>query len=213
MGSFVAEAKEKLAAVQRELPTGYRLDWGGQFENQQRAMARLSIVVPVAILLIFILLYVSLGSIKSALLVMTNLGSAVVGGLVTIYLLGMNLSVSAAIGFIPLFGSDLAGGLILVSFFDQLRVRGLGVHNAVFEACRRRVRPVMMTSLTVMLGLVPMLLATGPGSEIQKPLVAVIFGGMISSLAMTLIVLPVLYTLWNSTPVRVDQAALAAVPA
>lgn len=208
IGSFVAEAKEKLAATEAGLPVGYHLTWGGQFENQQRAMARLSIVVPVAILLIFILLYLSLGSVKSALLVMTNLGSAVVGGLLTIYLLGMNLSVSAAIGFIPLFGSDLAGGLILISFFDQLRARGKGVHEAVFEACRRRVRPVMMTSLTVMLGLVPMLFATGPGSEIQKPLVAVIFGGMISSLAMTLIVLPVLYTLANSRrtePVRAAQ--------
>ena len=213
IGSFVAEAKEKLGTIEASLPTGYRLAWGGQFENQQRAMARLSIVVPVAILLIFILLYMSLGSVKSALLVMTNLGSAVVGGLLTIYLLGMNLSVSAAIGFIPLFGSDLAGGLILISFFDQLRARGKDVHDAVFEPCRRRVRPVMMTSLTVMLGLVPMLLSTGPGSEIQKPLVAVIFGGMVSSLAMTLIVLPVLYALANGYKAESAEPRLAeAVP-
>ena len=214
IGSFVAEAKDKLSVIEAGLPTGYRLSWGGQFENQQRAMARLSIVVPVAILLIFVLLYMSLGSVKSALLVMTNLGSAVVGALLTIYLLGMNLSVSAAIGFIPLFGSDLAGGLILISYFDQLRARGKDVHEAVFEACRRRVRPVMMTSLTVMLGLVPMLLATGPGSELQKPLVAVILGGMISSLAMTLVVLPVLYTLANGGKAEAaDPALAAAVPA
>jgi cobalt-zinc-cadmium resistance protein CzcA len=213
IGSFVTEAREKLTPIERELPAGYRLVWGGQFENQQRAMARLSIVVPVAILLIFVLLYVSLGSIKSVLLVMTNLGSAVAGGLLTIYLLDMHLSVSAAIGFIPLFGSDLAGGLILVSFFDELRRRGKDVREAVFEACQRRVRPVMMTSLTTMLGLVPLLLATGPGSEIQKPLVAVIFGGMVSSLTLTLLVLPVLYMLWNGKAVPAEEAAPMAVPA
>lgn len=213
IGSFVAEARAKLAPIERDLPAGYRLAWGGQFENQQRAMARLSIVVPIAILLIFVLLYMSLGSFKSVLLVMTNLGSAVAGGMLTIYLLDMHLSVSAAIGFIPLFGSDLAGGLVLVSFIDELRRRGMGVREAVFEACRRRIRPVMMTSLTTLLGLVPLLLATGPGSEIQKPLVAVIFGGLLSSLALTLVVLPVLYTLWNAKALPAEEAAPAVVPA
>jgi cobalt-zinc-cadmium resistance protein CzcA len=200
IGSFVAEAKAQVAALEADLPTGYRLAWGGQFENQQRAMARLRIVVPVAILLVFVLLFSSLGAAKPALLVMTNLTSAMVGGVLALYLLGINLRVSAAIGFIPLFGADVASGLILVSFFEQLRAGGMGVREAVFEACRLRVRPLMMTSLAVLLGLVPMLLATGPGSEIQKPLVAVIFGGMVSSLALTLIVLPVLYSLVNRDP-------------
>ena len=204
IGSFVAEAKGKLAALERELPTGYRLVWGGQFENQQRAMARLAVVVPAVIALVFLLLFLSLGSAKSALLVMTNLFSAMVGGILTIYLLGMNLSVSAAVGFIALFGADVAGALILVSFIDQLRRQGLPVREAVFAACRRRVRPVMMTSLTVLLGLVPMLLSGGSGSEIQRPLVAVIFGGMITSLALTLIILPVLYALVNG---RQEQVA------
>ena len=209
IGSFVGEAQEKLATLERELPTGYRLSWGGQFENQQRAMARLMIVVPIAILLIFILLFSSLGSVKPALLVMTNLSSAMVGGILALYLFGINLSVSAAIGFIPLFGADVASGLILVSFFEQLRAGGMGVREAVFEACRLRVRPLMMTSLAVLLGLVPMLLSTGPGSEIQKPLVAVIFGGMVTSLALTLIVLPVLYALVN--PDRAGMRNSAAV--
>ncbi len=204
IGSFVAEAKEKLAAIENDLPTGYRLAWGGQFENQQRAMARLSIIVPIAIALVFLLLFMSLHSVKSALLVMCNLFSAMVGGILTIYLLDMNLSVSAAVGFIALFGADVAGALILVSFIDQLRQQGMGVRDAVFAACRRRVRPVMMTSLTVLLGLVPMLLSSGAGSEIQRPLVAVIFGGMVSSLALTLIILPVLYTLVNG---RKEQVA------
>ena len=202
IGSFVAEAREKLVDIENQLPTGYRIAWGGQFENQQRAMARLTIVVPIVIALVFLLLFMSLQSAKSALLVMSNLLSAMVGGILTIYLLDMNLSVSAAVGFIALFGADVAGALILVSFIDQLRTRGMGVKEAVFAACRRRVRPVMMTSLTVMLGLVPMLLSSGAGSEIQRPLVAVIFGGMITSLALTLIILPVLYVLVNNRKER-----------
>ncbi|MCE5325438.1 MAG: CusA/CzcA family heavy metal efflux RND transporter [Planctomycetaceae bacterium] len=197
IGSFVAQAREALAGVEGELPAGYRIAWGGQFENQQRAMARLTIVVPIVIALVFLLLFMSLQSVKSALLVMSNLMSAMVGGVVTIYVLDMNLSVSAAVGFIALFGADVTGALILVSFIDQLRAEGMGVKDAVFSACRRRVRPVMMTTLTTMLGLVPMLLATGTGSEIQRPLVAVIFGGLVTSLAMTLLILPVLYVLVN----------------
>ena len=204
MGSFVAEAKEKLAGVEGQLPTGYRMAWGGQFENQQRAMARLKIVVPVAIGLIFLLLFMSLGSIKSALLVLINLPFALVGGILAIYLLGINMSVSASIGFIALFGVAVSNGLILVSFFDQLRAGGRSVQEAVFEACRLRVRPLMMTSLAVLLGLIPMLLSSGSGSEIQRPLVAVIFGGMVSSLALTLIILPVLYALVNG---RKEQPA------
>jgi cobalt-zinc-cadmium resistance protein CzcA len=206
MGSFVAEAKDKLADLERQLPTGYRIAWGGQFENQQRAMARLMVVVPVVISLVFLLLFMSLQSVKSALLVMTNLFSAMVGGILIIYLLDINLSVSAAVGFIALFGADVAGALILVSFIDQLRKQGMSVRDAVFAGCRRRVRPVMMTSLTVLVGLVPMLFSSGAGSELQRPLVAVIFGGMISSLVLTLVILPVLYVLVNS---RKEQVPLA----
>jgi cobalt-zinc-cadmium resistance protein CzcA len=139
----------------------------------------------------------SLGSLKSALLVLINLPFALVGGILAIFLLEINMSVSASIGFIALFGVAVSNGLILVSFFDQLRASGKGVREAVFEACRLRVRPLMMTSLAVLLGLVPMLLSSGSGSEIQRPLVAVIFGGMVSSLALTLIILPVLYMLVN----------------
>jgi len=197
IGSFVEESKRKLAAVQKNLPAGYRLVWGGQFENQQRAMARLKIVVPVALLLVFVMLFSSLSSIKSSILILTNLPFAVVGGIMTIYLLKINLSVAASIGFIALLGVAVENGLVLVSFIDQLRKRGKRVPEAVFEACRLRVRPLMMTTLTTLMGLLPMLYATGSGSEIQQPLVAVIFGGLISSLALTLIILPVLYVLLN----------------
>ena len=197
IGSFVQEARQKLKDVEDGLPAGCRLAWGGQFENQQRAMARLKIVVPVALLLVFVMLFSSLNSIKSSILILTNLPFAVVGGIMTIYLLKINLSVAASIGFIALLGVAVENGLVLVSFFDQLRKRGREVHDAVLEACRLRVRPLMMTTLTTLMGLLPMLYATGSGSEIQQPLVAVIFGGLITSLALTLIILPVLYILFN----------------
>jgi cobalt-zinc-cadmium resistance protein CzcA len=197
IGSFIDEAKQKLEAVQNDMLAGYRLALGGQFENQQRAMARLQIVVPVGLLLVFIILFSSLNSMKSSILILTNLPFAVVGGIMTIYLLRINLSVAASIGFIALLGIAVENGLVLVSFFDQLRKRGKNVYDAVFEACRLRVRPLMMTTLTTLMGLLPMLYATGSGSEIQQPLVAVIFGGLITSLALTLIILPVLYVLVN----------------
>jgi len=197
IGSFVEEAKQKLRAVEDNLPAGYRLAWGGQFENQQRAMARLKVVVPVALLLIFVMLFSSLNSIKSSFLILTNLPFAVVGGIMAIYLLKIHLSVAASIGFIALLGVAVENGLVLVSLFDQLRKRGKKVYDSVFEACRLRVRPLMMTTLTTLMGLLPMLYATGSGSEIQQPLVAVIFGGLISSLALTLIILPVMYVLFN----------------
>lgn len=195
IGSFVAEAKEKLAQIERGLPVGYRLVWGGQFENQQRAMRRLTIVVPISLLLIFVMLISALGSFKSASLIMFNLPFAVVGGVAAMYVLGVNLSVAATIGFIAVLGVAVEDGLVLVSFCDQLRIRGMATREAVYEACRLRVRPLVMTTATTLLGLLPMLYATGAGSEIQKPLVAVIFGGMVSSLILELIVLPVLYVL------------------
>jgi len=198
MGGFVAEAQQRLAAIESRLPAGYRFVWGGQFENQQRAMRRLTIVVPVALLLIFVLLLSALGSFKSAALIMLNLPFAVVGGVAAMHLLGINLSVAAAIGFIAVLGVAVEDALVLVSFCDQLRARGMATLEAVFEACRLRVRPLVMTTATTLLGLLPMLYATGAGSEIQKPLVAVIFGGMISSLLLELLVLPVLYVLAHS---------------
>lgn len=196
MGGFVTEAKQKLASLENDMPEGYRFAWGGQFENQQRAMARLKVVVPAAILLIFVMLFSSLNSFKCALLILVNLPFALVGGILAIYFLNINLSVAASIGFIALLGVAVENGLVLVSFFEQLRLGGKNVYDAVIEACRLRVRPLVMTTLTTLMGLLPMLYATGSGSEIQKPLVAVIFGGLISSLGLTLIILPVLYIIY-----------------
>ncbi|HPD46016.1 MAG TPA: CusA/CzcA family heavy metal efflux RND transporter [Anaerohalosphaeraceae bacterium] len=197
IGSFVAEAQAKLASIENDLPQGYRLVWGGQFENQQRAMHRLAIVVPVSLLLIFIMLMTALGSFKSAALVMVNLPFAVVGGIAAVYLLEITISVAAVIGFIAVLGVAVENALVLTSFCDELRKTGKPVRDAVLEVCRLRIRPLVMTTLTTLLGLLPMLYATGPGSEIQKPLVAVIFGGLITSLALVLLVLPVLYILVN----------------
>jgi len=197
MGSFFTEAKQKLASIENSLPEGYRLAWGGQFENQQRAMKRLKMVVPAAILLIFLMLFSSLNSFRSAVLVLVNLPFALVGGILAIYFLDINLSVAASVGFIALLGVAVEDGLVLVSFFDQLRAEGKTVYEAVIEGSRLRIRPVIMTTLTTLAGLVPMLYATGAGSEIQKPLVAVIFGGLISALCLELIILPVLYIIFN----------------
>ncbi|MGE4286922.1 MAG: efflux RND transporter permease subunit [Phycisphaerae bacterium] len=197
LGGFVKELKEKLHPIEQEMPESYRFDLGGQFENQQRAMARLKIVVPVAILLIFLMLFSSLNSAKSALLILANLPFALIGGIWTLHFFDINLSVAASVGFIALFGVAVEDGLVLISFFNQLRKKGSTVYQAVMEGSKLRGRAVILTTLTTLLGLTPMLYATGAGSEIQKPLVAVVFGGMISALLLELIVLPVLYVVFN----------------
>jgi len=200
IGGFVTEAKKRLEGVERGLPPGYRLVWGGQFENQQRAMRRLAIVVPICLLLIFVMLVSALNSLKSASLIMVNLPFAVLGGVAAMHVLGIHLSVAATIGFIAVLGVAVEDGLVLVSFCDQLTREGRGAVEAVFEACRLRVRPLVMTTATTLLGLLPMLYAAGAGSELQRPLVAVIFGGLISSLVLELVVLPVLYVLTHKNP-------------
>lgn len=189
---FVDEAK---AAVARELPLppGYRITWGGAFENQQRASARLLIVVPIALGLVFLLLFATLGSLRQAVLVLANIPFALVGGVLALAVAREYLSVPASVGFIALMGIAVLNGLVLVSYFNQLLARGLAVSEAVTEGVRRRLRPVMMTATITAFGLVPLLFATGPGSEIQRPLAVVVIGGLISSTALTLVVLPILF--------------------
>ncbi|MGH7801839.1 MAG: efflux RND transporter permease subunit [Thermodesulfobacteriota bacterium] len=192
IGGFVAEAQKKIAS-QVELPPGYFIDWGGQFENQQRAMARLYIVVPLVILLIFILLFSTFNSLKNALLIIMNIPFAIIGGILALLISGLYLSVSASVGFIALFGVAVLNGVVMVSYFNQLRREGVALEEAIIRGAELRLRPVLMTALVASLGLVPMLLATGPGSEIQRPLATVVIGGLISSTILTLIVLPTLY--------------------
>ncbi len=195
MGSYVAELREAIQPVVAAMPVGYFVDFGGQFENQQRAMRRLSLVVPASLLLIFLMLFSAFNSMKSSLLVLVNLPFALIGGILIIVLLKIPLSVSASIGFIALFGIAVENGTLLVSFFDQLRREGLSPGEAVRRGCELRLRPLLMTALTTLLGLLPLVWATGSGSEIQRPLAAVVLGGLASAMLLTLIVLPALYYL------------------
>jgi heavy metal efflux system protein len=189
---FVDEAKAKVAAGVT-LPTGYRIAWGGQFENQQRAAQRLTLVVPLALGVIFILLFTTFGSVRQALLVLSNIPLALVGGIVALWASGEYLSVPASVGFIALLGIAVLNGVVLVSYFNQLRGEGLSMVEAVRQGARRRLRPVMMTASITAFGLVPLLFATGPGSEIQRPLAIVVIGGLVSATALTLVLLPLLY--------------------
>jgi cobalt-zinc-cadmium resistance protein CzcA len=207
MGSFVGEVQRSLQPVTAALPTGYFFEYGGQFENQQRAMKRLGVVIPVSITLIFLMLFSGLGTIRSALMVFANLPFALVGGILAMVLLRINLSVSAAIGFIALFGAAVENGVMLVAFFNELRRSGMSTTEAVREGCRLRLRPLLMTTCTTLLGLVPMLLATGSGSEIQRPLAAVVLGGLISSMFLTLVVLPAIYHIVESRLERAETNA------
>jgi len=192
MGGFVADAQR---AVRQKvpLPPGYVLTWGGEFENQQRSQARLSIVVPIALGLIFILLLQSFGSFRSAMLIVLNVPFALIGGIVALAISGQYLSVPSSIGFIAVFGVAVQNGVVLVSCINQLREEGRSVYNAAVEGGLLRLRPVLMTALTTVLGLLPLLLATGIGSEVQRPLATVVVGGLVSSTALTLVVLPALY--------------------
>ena len=192
MGGLVAELREKIAQ-EIDLPTGYTVVFGGQFENQARAQARLMIVVPLSLCLIFLLLYFAFGSIGQAMLIMVNVPLALIGGIFSLLLTGQYLSVPSSIGFITLFGVAVLNGVVMVSAINQNVLGGQVVDDAVFAGAVSRLRPVLMTALTTALGLIPMLLSSGVGSEVQRPLATVVVGGLISSTALTLFVLPTLY--------------------
>ena len=189
---FVADAK-KAVEEKVQLPTGYYIKWGGQFENQQRAAARLALVIPVSIGLIFLLLFSTFGSIKQAVLVLSNIPLAMVGGVFALWISGEYLSVPASVGFIALLGIAVLNGVVMVSYFNQLRALGLELGKVVVQGSLRRLRPVMMTASIAAFGLIPLLFATGPGSEIQRPLAIVVIGGLVTSTLLTLILLPILY--------------------
>jgi cobalt-zinc-cadmium resistance protein CzcA len=200
LGGFVEDARGRLAPIVKELPTGYFLELGGQFENQQRAMRQLAVVVPIALLLVLLLLFLALGTLGDALLVLLNLPFALVGGVVAVVAFRMPLSVSAAVAFIVLLGIAVQNGVVLVAFFRQLRNDGKGVLDAVREGSALRFRPLLMTALTSFIGHLPMLYASGSGADIQKPLAVVVMGGLVSSTALTLLVLPALYAWKGGSP-------------
>ena len=201
LGGFVAEVQQKVAE-QVQLPEGYHLSWGGQFENMERALGTLAVIVPLTIAAIFFLLFMLFGSLKLASLIILVLPFASIGGIFGLFLTGEYVSVPASVGFIALWGIAVLNGVVLVSYIRKLRDDGVPVAEAVREGCVQRFRPVMMTATVALLGLVPFLFASGPGSEVQRPLAVVVIGGLISSTLLTLVVLPTLYRWFDDQPLE-----------
>ena len=195
LGSFVAEAQQRMAAV--ELPTGYWMTWGGTFEQLLSASKRLQLVVPLSLLLIFMLLFMAFGNVKDALIVFSGVPLALTGGIAALWLRDIPLSISAGVGFIALSGVAVLNGLVMISFINNLRQSGTPLADAVFNGSLTRLRPVLMTALVAALGFVPMAIATGTGAEVQRPLATVVIGGILSSTALTLLVLPALYRIFH----------------
>jgi len=207
LGGFVAEARQRVAQEVPLPPGRYHLEWGGEFENLQRATTRLEIVVPVALALIFLLLYFTYHRLGDVLLVFTAVPLACVGGVLALWMRGLPFSISAGVGFIALSGVSVLNSMVLVTFIRQLREKGLPLRDAVQEAALNRLRPVLMTALVASLGFLPMALSTGVGAEVQRPLATVVIGGVLSSTLLTLLVLPVLYDLFGKLMSRPGQAA------
>ncbi|HEV7556495.1 MAG TPA: efflux RND transporter permease subunit, partial [Kofleriaceae bacterium] len=194
LGSFIAEAQQRVAQnVAKDIPTGYELSWGGEFENQQRAMKRLTLVLPLSILLTFLLLFSAFGTVWDATIILLNLPVALLGGLIALAIAGMTLSVSAAVGFIALLGQAVLNGVLVVSAIRARVDRGEDLWTATIEGARERLRAVLMTALLASLGLLPAAMSHAIGSETQRPIAVVVVGGTISSALLTLIVLPVSY--------------------
>jgi heavy metal efflux system protein len=194
MGGVVADMQERLSHV--SLPHGWFVTWSGEFENQQRAMKRLAIIIPISTFLIFVLLFDAFKSVKSALLILVNVPLGLIGGILALLITGVPLSVSAAIGFIALFGQSVLNGVVMVSYFNQLQDEGLTPYDAVLQGAATRLRTVLMTTMLAILGLLPMALSHGIGSETQRPLAIVVIGGLFTATLLTLVVLPVLYVAW-----------------
>ena len=207
LGSVVADAQHKVDAAVH-LPAGYRLEWTGSFENEQRAEKRLAVIVPVTLLAIFFLLFITFDSVKLASLIVLNVPYSAAGGLMALPLAGLNLSVAALVGFVALFGISIQNSVILVSRINELRREGRGIFEAITEGAASRVRPMVMTALMAMLGLLPMALSTGVGAETARPFAVVIIGGLITDTVLTLFILPLLYPLFEPKPAS-DQEVLA----
>ena len=208
--SFVKEA-DALVRSQVKLPPGYWMEWGGAFENQQRAMARLALIVPLTIGLIFILLYTAFNSVRHATLIIANVPFAIIGGVFGLFASGQYLSVPSAIGFIAVFGVAMLNGIVMVSFLNDLRRRGRDIRSAVREGAALRLRPVLMTASVAILGLIPMLLSSGVGAETQRPLATVVVGGLITSTALTLLLLPLFYE-WSEQRAEARRERTQPVP-
>jgi heavy metal efflux system protein len=211
VGSYVAEAQRKLAG-RVPMPEGYHLAWGGQFENQQRAMQRLMVVIPLSLVIIFLLLFITFGRVGQASLVILNVPFALVGGIGALWARNLNLNLSASVGFIALFGVAVLNGVVMIAAINKLREGGTGLREAILEGAATRLKPVLMTALVASLGFLPMAVSTGAGSEIQRPLATVVIGGVVTSTLLTLIVLPTIYDVmeaWLARRRRAEEQATA----
>jgi len=207
VGSFVAEAQRRIAE-QVQVPEGYIIDWGGQFENLQRAQLRFAIIVPLTLLLVFFLLFFSMRSLRDVLIIYTGIPCAVIGGIFALYIRGIPLSVSATVGFIALAGIAVLNGQVMIEAFRDMLREGLGLREAIQEGAKQRLRPVLATAITDIVGFIPMMVSTGVGAEVQRPLATVIVGGMVSGTLLTLFLLPILYLLVSGKRPRLDQAVI-----
>jgi cobalt-zinc-cadmium resistance protein CzcA len=201
LGSLVAEAQQRVNEAVH-LPTGYRMEWTGSFENEKRAERRLAVVVPITIAAIFFLLFVAFDSVKFAILILLTVPFAAVGGLMALPVAGLNMSVAALVGFVALFGVSIQNSVILVTRIRELRREEADLKDAIMEGAASRVRPMVMTALMALLGLLPMALSTGVGAETARPFAVVIIGGLITGTILTLFILPLLYPIFESGPAR-----------
>jgi cobalt-zinc-cadmium resistance protein CzcA len=211
IGGFVEEAQTAVQA-QVDLPPGYLIDWGGQFENQQRANDRLMLILPITLAIVFVLLFMTFNSVKQAILIFLNIPVSLVGGVILLWAMGLYMSVPASVGFIALLGIAVQNGIVMISFIDELRMQGRSFYDAVREGAMLRLRPILMTGMTTLLGLLPLLFAAGIGANVQRPLAAVVVGGLFTLLASTLLLLPTLYALLDPSAdptSEIDQAVEA----
>ncbi len=195
LGGAVAEAQERIAKDVK-LPIGYRIVWAGEFEDLQKAQARLAVIVPISLLLIIVLLYGLFNSLRDSLLVLTGIPFAVGGGVIALYFSGLNFSISAAVGFVSLFGVSVMNGILIMTYYNETRATGMGVIEAMAHAAEQRMRPMLMTALSACIGLLPASVSTGIGSQVQRPLATVVVGGMFIGPIILLIVVPALQTLF-----------------
>ena len=202
LGSFVGDAQKRVAELVK-FPPGYSVEWGGQFENQERANRRLAIVLPVSIAIIFALLFATFESLGQALLILLDVPFALIGGIAALWLRGMNLNLSASVGFIALFGVAVLNGIVMVSHINMLNQDGASIPDAIRKGAADRLRPVLITALVASLGFIPMAIATSTGAEVQRPLATVVIGGLITSTFLTLYILPILYPFFSPVHMQV----------
>ena len=195
LGSTVAEAQQRIARNVK-LPNGYRIEWAGEFEELQQAKARLSVIVPIALVLILALLYGLFNSLRDSLLALAGIPFSVAGGVLALYITGLDFSISSAIGFVSLFGVSVMNGILVITYYNQVRASGVEPMEAMFHAAEQRMRPMLMTALSACIGLLPAAVSTGIGSQVQKPLATVVVGGMLVGPIIMLVVVPALQTLF-----------------